>query len=180
VRIVLASVLAVVAIGCSDGGDRSAGAAPVTAAAVTDINCDPGGSEGAGVGRRDVVIGPLALVGALDNAARRRNAFGGHGYKIPATLPVGQIATLKVPPRWHGKVGLIFTQADQARAWEQGVRNAPRAVRFTACAGSEAGTRSGWPGGIVVDRPRCPTLVVRVIGSSERHRARVPLGRRCT
>lgn len=179
-RIVLASVLALIAIGCAAGSDRSEGAAPATAAAATAVPCDSGASEGAGVGRRDVVIGPLALVAARNNADRRRTAFGGHGYKIPATLPVGQIATLKVPPRWHGKVGLIFTQADQARAWEKGVRGAPRAVRFTACANPEAGTRSGWPGGIVVDRPRCPMLVVRVVGSSERHRARVPLGRRCT
>ena len=175
----MASVLALVAIGCAADGDRSEGAAPASAAAATAVHCDSGASEGAGVGARDVVIGPLALVAALNNAARRRNAFGGHGYKIPATLAIGQIATLEVPPRWHGKVGLIFTQADQRRAWEKGVRGAPRAVRFTACMDPEAGTRSGWPGGIVVDRPRCPTLVVRVVGSSERHRARVPLGRRC-
>lgn len=178
-RMLVAGLLVVATVGCAAGGDRGANASTATVAAVIDVSCDPHGSGGADVGARDVAIGPLALVGARNNAGRRRDAFGGHGYKVPATLEAGQVATLSVPPRWHGKVGLIFTQADQRRAWEKGVRGAPRAVRFTACTGADAGARSGWPGGIVVDRPRCPTLVVRVAGRTERLRARVPLGRRC-
>lgn len=180
-RILLASLVALAAAGCAAGAsdDGDADAAPVRSAAVTDVTCDAYGSGGGRVGRRDVAIGRLVLVSARNHAGRAPNAFDGHGYKIPATLARGQVATLSVPPRLRGKVGFIFTQADQRRAWEKGVRGAPRAVRFAACAGPDAGARSGWPGGIVVDRRRCVTLVVRVLGSSERHRARVPLGRRC-
>ncbi|HEX2162289.1 MAG TPA: hypothetical protein VHF88_10775 [Thermoleophilaceae bacterium] len=177
-RVLAGCLLAVAAVGCAADDDRSATAAPATAA-MTDVPCEPYGVGTGDVTPRDISIGPLTLIGGRNSASRRRNAFGGHGYKIPATLLAGKQATLSVPPRWRGKVGLIYTQADQRRAWERGVRGAPRAVRFTACASSEPGARSGWPGGIVVDRPRCATLVVRVAGELDEFRARVPLGRRC-
>jgi hypothetical protein len=58
-----------------------------------------------------------------------------------------------------------------------GVRAADPSVRFTACDGSPQ-MRTGWPGGIVVDRPRCATFVV-TSASGHRLRKRIPLGRRC-
>ena len=177
-RALVGCLLVAAAIGCGADEDRDATVAPA-AAAVTDVPCDSHDVATPEVSRRDVAIGPLALIGARYNANRRRDGFGGHGYKLPVTLLANKRATLSVPPRWRGKVGLIYTLADQRRAWEKGVRGAPRAVRFDACASAEPRARSGWPGGIVVDRPRCATLIVRVAGEIDEFRARVPLGRRC-
>ena len=59
--------------------------------------------------------------------------------------------------------------------WKRGVRAADTALRFKACDGEG---RSGWAGGLVVDRRRCVTLVVKVEGSAPVRR-RVPLGRPC-
>lgn len=125
-------------------------------------------------------IGPLALLGARSTPRTRgRPAYGGRGYKIPATIPVGTTVTLSVPPRLRRRVGLVFTRRAQRRAWRRGVRGADSAVTFVACAREERGARrSGWPGGIVVDRPRCAPLVADVAGA-EPVRRRVPLGRRC-
>lgn len=177
-RALVPGLLVVAVVGCAAGVDRDTRIAP--AAAATNVACHPSaGVHAAPVGPRDVTAGPMAFVGVRNSAGRRPDAFGRHGYKVPVTLAAGQRATLSVPPRWRGKVGLVFTQAAQRRAWEQGVRGAPRAVRFTACDDPDASARSGWPGGFVVDRPRCPTLVVRVVGQPGFERARLPLGRRC-
>lgn len=170
--------LTVVLAGC--GGDDSPAAAPAEADAPL-VRCHPADGPAAPARRRDVSIGPLVLVGARDTTrTRRRPAFGGHGYKIPATLPVGATATLSVPARLRRRVGLVFTPGAQRRAWRRGVRGADSAVTFSACGREERGARrSGWPGGIVVDRPRCAPLIVRVPGRVEPLRRRVPLGRPC-
>jgi hypothetical protein len=118
----------------------------------------------------DVRIGPLVIIGAR----RTRDAFNRHGYKLPVTLPYGVTATLSVPDEHIG----LFTRRAQDRAWRRGVAGANRAVRFVSCAGDAAAGRSGFPGGIVVDRPRCATLTVTV-EAQPRVRRRVPLGRSC-
>ena len=139
------------------------------------------GSPGASttIGERDLAIGPLVLIGGRRWGRARRDAFDGHGYKIPATLPDGATATLSVPRALHGHVGLVYSQAAQARVFDRGVRGADSSVRFTACPAGSVSGRTGWGGGLVVDRPRCATLVVRVPGERPVRR-RVPLGRRCS
>lgn len=126
---------------------------------------------------RDQVLGPMALLGARQTT-REPDAFDGRGYKVPVTLPRGMSATLSVSRRGRDRVGLVFTQAAQSRVLRVGVRGGDSAVRFEACAAAEPAGRTGWPGGFVLDRPRCATLVLKVDGRPDVRR-RVSLGRRC-
>jgi hypothetical protein len=142
------------------------------ALAAPSVGCDPLATGAAEPDRdRDVVAGPLAIIAARTTPGERREAFNGHGYKLPVTLPAGGDVTVSAP---RG-VGLVFRAQVQDRVWRRGVRAADRTLRFRAC---PDGGRTGWPGGIVVDRPRCATLVVRVAGATTIRR-RVPLGRHC-
>jgi hypothetical protein len=118
------------------------------------------------------------LIGGRRWADRRPDAFNRHGFKMPVTLPQGARAKLMVPVAMRRRVGLVFSYAAQDRAQRRGVRGADSSVRFTACPAEGDGGRTGWPGGLVVDRPRCVTLVVKVSGGSSVRR-RVPLGRHC-
>ena len=129
-------------------------------------------------GRRDVVFDLFALMGARQTARRRRDAFDGHGYKVPATLPWGTTATLSVPMALRSRVGLVYSLATQERVAREGVGGADPVVRFTACPTGGELSRTGWAGGVVVDRPRCATLVVKIAGRGTMRR-RVPLGRPC-
>jgi hypothetical protein len=95
------------------------------------------------------------------------------------TLLAGETATLSVPRRLRGRVGLVFTHAAQSRVWRRGVRAADSKVSFRACAGEDASAPTGWAGGIVVDRRRCATLRVQLAAQAEPIERRVPLGKRC-
>jgi len=167
-------------IACVTLAVTAAGAAAAPAsAAVTEAPCSQGGTGATRVNRaHDRVLGPLVLLGGRRWAASRPNAFDRHGFKIPVTLPEGARATLSVPRSLRGRVGLVFSLETQDRVLRRGVRGADTAVRFTACSRGEQPGRTGWPGGLVVDRPRCATLTVKFAGEAPVRR-RVPLGRRC-
>lgn len=153
-------------------------AAPAEGAAVAEATCATGMAGAAETVRAaDVVLGPLVLIGGRGWGRSRRDAFDGHGFKIPATLLADRAATLSVPPALRGRVGFVFTRRAARAVERRGVGAADEAVRFTACAGAPS-DRTGWAGGIVVDRPRCATVVVRVAGADPIRR-RLPLGRRC-
>jgi len=183
----LLAVLGATAIGyvvLSGSDDESsgepAGPAAGTAAAVARADCATGGPGAARVSpKNDAVLGPLVLIGVRYAGAHRPDAFNGQGYKIPVSLRAGTTATLSVPGASRRHVGLVFSLDAQERAVARGVQGADRSVLFVACpAEGRAGRRTGWPGGFVVDRRRCATLLVTVAGRApERHRA--PLGRRC-
>lgn len=163
--------------GGSDGEPQAGGGAPVTE--VVDVTC-PAAVQGSAVGPSagSATLGPLVLVGASNTASRRPDAFGGNGYKLPVTLPEGVTATLSVPQELRARVGLVFSQEAQTGAVARGVSAADQAVSFAACLVNGQPGRSGWPGGIVVDRRQCATLTVTVAGRAPVNH-RVPLGRRC-
>lgn len=144
----------------------------------TEATCETAVRGGAGqlAGKNDVVLDLLVLVGARYAASRRPDAFNGHGYKVPVRLPGRATATLSVPSGLRGRVGLVYSLATQDRVNTIGVSAADPVVRFTSC--SAVGVPTGWPGGLVVDRPRCATLIVKV-GDRAPKRRRVALGRRC-
>lgn len=127
---------------------------------------------------RDVEIGPLVLIGGGRWTAREPNGFSGKGYKIPVTLPEGARATLSVPAAMKGRVGFVYTTAAKKRVLKRGVEGADSSVEFTACPAGEEQGRTGWPGGFVIDRPRCVTLIVSVPGEPPARR-RVAIGGRC-
>ena len=153
------------------GGDRVSGGSVVS--------CRDGGRGAAPARGRDVEIGPLAILFARPTRREPREAFNGHGWKLPVTLVADEKAALVVPPRLRGRVGLVFTLQAQVRVGRRGVRAADSRLRFEACAGEGAPARTGWPGGVVVDRRRCATLRVQLAGVGEPIDRRVPLGRRC-
>lgn len=171
---------AVLIFGGEDGTD-AAQRPPAAGAerAAAEAPCSGGGEAGTRVSSgHDVVLGPLVLVGGRRWAAQKPDAFNGHGYKVPVTLPEGIQATLLVPASLRGRVGLVFSLATQARVARSGVRGADAAVHFVACPAQGTPGRTGWPGGLVTDRPRCATLVVQAAGERPVRR-RVPLGRPC-
>lgn len=128
--------------------------------------------------RGDVEAGGLAVLGARATIGLRPDAFGRRGFKLPVTVADGAEVLLAVPPSLAGKVGLVFTLPAQRAVARRGVRAADRTTRFTACAPGGDSPRTGWPGGIVTDRPRCAVLTV-VDAQARSRRLRVPLGRAC-
>lgn len=172
----LAVVAVILLVNLPSGSSPSSEA---QAAPPAEVTCDPVG-EGTTtvVSKRDGVIGPLVLLGARQTPRRRPDAFDRQGYKVPVTLPEGMTATLVVPESLRDHVGLVFSPRAQDAVLESGMRGADSAVRFTACEPDGEPGRSGWPGGIVVDGPRCATLLVQVSGDAAARR-QVPLGRRC-
>lgn len=148
----------------------------VMAAAAT---CSTGGaSPERRSARQDVVAGPLVLVGGRRWARSRRDAFHRRGFKVPVTLKQGAQATLSVPASLRGRVGLVYSLRAQDRVLARGMRGADASVRFTACPAGERPGRTGWGGGLVVDRPRCASVIVTEAQGAALRR-RVPLGRRC-
>ncbi len=146
---------------------------------VPTVSCRDGGRSPAPVKGRDVSFGPLSVLFARRTPRTRRDAFDGRGWKLPVNLSAGRTATLSVPQRLRGQVGLIFNLSAQSRVLRRGVQGADSAVRFTACTSDERPGRTGWPGGIVVKRERCATLRVRIEGRPEPVERRVALGKRC-
>jgi hypothetical protein len=171
------AILVLVFGGC--GGAAMADAERDGVAAGTVVSCRDGGAGAGPVRGRDVEVGPLTILFARRTVGEPRGAFNGHGWKLPVTLLADEMATLSVPGRLRGRVGLVFTPATQARIWRRGVRAADSRVSFEACAGEDAPARTGWPGGIVVDRRRCARLRVRLAGAPKPVERRVPLGKRC-
>jgi len=171
------AVSVVVLAGC--GGAATAGVEPGGVAVAPMVSCREGGPGAASVEGRDVGMGPLTILFARRTVRNPRDAFNGHGWKLPVTLRATETATMSVPRRLRGRVGLVFTHATQSRVWRHGVRLADSKVSFEACSGEDAPARTGWPGGIVADRPRCATLRVRLAGVAKPIKRQVPLGKRC-
>jgi hypothetical protein len=174
---VVAILVVVVLVGCA--GAATAGVERGGAAAAPAVSCRDGGPGAGPVKGRDVEMGPLTILFARRTVRDPRDGFNGHGWKLPVTLIAGETATLSVPRRLRGRVGLVFTWATQSRVWRRGVRAADSKVSFEACAGEDAPARTGWAGGIVVDRRRCATLRVQLAAPAEPIERRVPLGKRC-
>jgi len=177
--LVVAGIPSVSAVGRETGTAPPSRAAAGAGAGKATASCSRGGVGTTLVSSaRDVVLGPLVLIGGRRWARIKPNAFGRQGYKVPVTLPDGVQATLSVPRSMRRRVGLVFTYAAQDRVETRGVRGADTSVRFTACSAEGTPSRTGWPGGLVVDRARCVSLVVKVAGGPSVRR-RLPLGRRC-
>lgn len=179
VRVALLTVIALggfaVLLFAASNGQRPSGVA--LASEVAEAPCSSASNATSRVDPSDAVLGPLVLLGARDTVGRRREAFDGNGYKMSATLPRGQAVTLAVPRAAQSRVRLVFTLSSQERVAEMGIEGGEAAVRFS-CTVSGRTKRVGWPGGLVVDRPRCVTLVLKRSGEPPLRR-RVPIGRAC-
>jgi len=112
---------------------------------------------------RNLVVGPLALVGAGDTPVFARD-FGGN--KFPALVRNGRRVTVELSRETRRGAGLAYGPLPGGRV---GVRDAHRVVRFIACrrggdSGSSANGRpvTFWSGGVLARSPRCVPLRVWV------------------
>lgn len=172
--VAVVATVAVLALSRDDGPK----AAKPTSASLAEATCSSanGPSVSWKARRVDAVLGPLVLVGG-----RGRRDFGPSrgGYKVPVLLRDGVVATLSVPASLRGRVGLVYRSSLTGAADVTDARAADPAVRFSACpVRSEQQRYTGWTGGVLVDRPRCVTLVATLADGTS-IRGRLPLGRRC-
>ncbi|WP_205697181.1 LytR C-terminal domain-containing protein [Conexibacter sp. SYSU D00693] len=162
------------------GADRTTG---LVSNSTRTASCDPRFAEETArtidPARGDVAGGPLAVLGARGTIATSRDAFDGLGYKLPITVADGEEAEVTVPRQLRGKVGLVYDLGVQRRVLRDGIRAASSVMRFVACPRGGESPRTGFGGGIVTDRPRCATLLVRTQGERLALRLPVPLGRSC-
>ena len=134
---------------------------------------------------RNLVVGPLVLVGAGDYSPPEViEEFGGQKY--PAVVLAGHRVTVELVGRARPTTSLLY--ADETRRLPDGpriVRDGHRAVRFRACrAGRARSSYDGrpatfWSGFVLASVPRCVRLRVWVDDERASRHARIPLGRRC-
>jgi hypothetical protein len=127
---------------------------------------------------RDVVRGPLALLGARE-IQRHRVPIGRYGVRLGILLAAGHEATIAVHPESREVAQLEYR-------FEGGRRVAEPQVAFRACEGDEprfsgpgrVGPRTIWAGGLRVRRPGCVRLEIAVDGAAA-DVVRLPFGRPC-
>jgi hypothetical protein len=126
----------------------------------------------------NLIVGPLAMVGAAFTDERTVREVGGN--KFPALVKNGHRVKIALSRRTRRFAGLAYGPLPQGKIH---LRDAHRVVKFVACrrdqdSGSTAG---GWPvtfwsGGIVVKSPHCVPLRVWVDAEAAPRRAVVPMG----
>ncbi|MDA0167957.1 hypothetical protein OJ998_02575 [Solirubrobacter taibaiensis] len=136
--------------------------------------------------RRDVVAGSVSIVGANRLSGRKPPANGRSWVlKQPVIIRAGAPVVIRVAARDRRYVALEFDPdafSEQNRTVEDGLSS----VRFHACPpdtkrfsdGKPLGEWTGYPGGLIVARPRCVTLEFLEEGKPTVRR-RVGIGRRC-
>ncbi len=133
--------------------------------------------------RRNVVVGPLVLIGAASTPAATVRRFGGN--KFPALVRAGHRVTVALSPQTRRVAGLGYGPLPEAV--ELKPRDGHRVVTFVACrrgkaSGSDADGRpvTFWSGFVLTTSPRCVPLEVWVDAEpSPRHIALRMGVRRC-
>ena len=149
-------------------------------------DCSKRSSQGQGRGdlnawraARNLVVGPLAMVGAAEIPGGYQTAF--HGNKFPLYLLAGHQVTLSLPRGTRGHAGIAYGPLPEG---DVGVAEAFRVVTFITCRrgqyspnlGGPAGRASFWAGGVVSDAPRCVPLLIWVDSERTPRRAVIHLG----
>jgi hypothetical protein len=178
-----AAVAAAVAIALLLLAARGAEPSPAATPATDSAGCSEQSSAsfpGAFADRRNLVVGPLAMIGGrtfTDEATARR--FGGNKY--PLLLRAGHRATVAIAARDRAHAGLSYGSAPDGPA---GLDEAASSIAFVSCSPARALSRAGgpvtfWSGGVLVRSPACVALDVTV-DREPRRRVRLELGARCT
>jgi hypothetical protein len=137
---------------------------------------------GAFTNRRNLVVGPLALVGAGGTPAfvlASAGAYGGN--KFPLLVRAGHRATVELSPRTRRGAGLAYGPLPQGK--EVRLRDAHRVVAFIACRAGEHSRSSAdgrpvtfWSGGVVARSARCIPLLVWIDAEPSPRRTVIRLG----
>jgi hypothetical protein len=132
---------------------------------------------GAFSSRRNLVVGPLALIGAGGTAWWGRTVGGN---KFPLLVRAGHRVTLELSARTRTFAGLAYGPLPQGQTK---LRDAHRIVTFIAC---PRGRRSGssadgqpvtfWSGGVLARSPRCVPLLVWIDAARSPRRAVIRFG----
>jgi hypothetical protein len=133
---------------------------------------------------RNLVVGPLVLVGAAGASWTPASDGGTGGQKFPALVANGHRVTVELSPQTRRFAGLAYGPLPQG---ETHLRDAHRIVSFMACgsrehSGSSAGSRpvTFWSGSVLASSPRCVPLRVWVDGERSPRLVGLGLGvRRC-
>jgi hypothetical protein len=150
--------------------------------AVADCSTQSGANfPGAFTSPRNLVVGPLALIGA-GGSPTFADSFGGQ--KFPALVRVGHRITVELSRRTRKGAGLAYGPLPQGHVR---LRDAHRVVTFVACRrGDLSASRADgqpvtfWSGGVLARSPRCVPLLVWVDAQRSPRRAVIRLGvRRC-
>lgn len=131
---------------------------------------------GAFTSSRNLVVGPLVMIGARGTPAFS-SSF--HGQKFPLLLKAGHRVTLELSLTTRKGAALGYGPLPQG---DVGVDKGHRVVTFIACrrgaSDSEADGKpvTFWSGGVLVNSPRCVPLSVWVDGASSPRRVVIRLG----
>jgi hypothetical protein len=140
---------------------------------------------GAFTNPRNLVVGPLALMGAANSPSAVSNSTGTEVFqKFPLLVRNGHRVTVELSPRTRRAAGLAYGPLPQGETY---LRDTHRVVTFIACrrderSGSSADTRpvTFWSGSVLARSPRCVRLLVWVDAERSPRRAVIRLGvRRC-
>jgi hypothetical protein len=145
---------------------------------------------GAFTNPRNLVVGPLVLVGGGYTDAGTVREYGGN--KFPLLVRAGHIVTVRLDRRRRRVAGLAYGPLPQG---EVKLRDAHRQVTFVACrpgkpseryspAGPSASVAGGvavtfWSGFVLTRAPACIPLDVYVDAARRPQRVGLALGRRC-
>jgi hypothetical protein len=154
---------------------------PVGARATCGHRSQAGFSKSA----RNLVVGPLMLVGGREYASPEVIArFGGQKY--PALVLAGHRVTVELPRSVQTSTSLIYADdRDQRSSGARTVADGHRVVDFRACAPGRGDSFydrrevTFWAGSVATTEPRCVTLRIWVDDERTPRRARLALGKRC-
>lgn len=172
------SAVVVAASGFAAAATSSNQRAPV--GVVADCSARSGASfPDAFTSARNLVVGPLAIVGAGETASFDPAAGGN---KFPLLVKGGHRVTLELSPATRKVAGLAYGPLPQGQLR---LSDAHRVVTFVACprgapSGSNADGESVtfWSGGVLATSARCVPLQVWVDSARQPHRAVIHLGSR--
>jgi hypothetical protein len=130
---------------------------------------------------RNLVVGPLVMVGGAYTPASVVHEFGGN--KFPLLVNAGHRVTVRLSRESRRFAGLAYGPLPQG---EVRPRDAHQSVTFVACrrdkpSGSDASGEAVtfWSGGVVTRRPACVPLEIYVDHQASPRRVGLSLGRRC-
>ena len=203
------ALVAVAAVIVFSSGEREAPPPQAAAAASTQATRGPsrpkrfGGARedcttrseaefpGGFTSQRNLVVGPLVLIGGAYTDAATVREFGGN--KFPLLVAAGHRVTVRIARPARRLAGLAYGPLPQGR--KTTVRDTHRTVTFIACApgkpargynphGPSASHADRtpvtfWSGFVLTRAPACIPLDVFIDDAPSARRAALPLGRRC-
>jgi hypothetical protein len=187
-RVCLALAVALLAVVAADriGADRQATLTRAAEAPPSHVaRCarqSIASFPGAFTSRDNLVVGPLAMIGArrpmTPGGARE---FGGNKY--PLLVRAGRIVTVAVARR---SASLFYAPRGGGVLTRTEVADGHPAITFHACGPRRAGSDADgdpvtfWSGFVLVARPMCVPLKVWIGKARAPRSASIPLGKRCT